>query len=163
MQVSFTNEVEAHSESFGSRTNTSQRGLCRFLHHVAEFSGERHAATTLDQRSFNLEHFATDFSPRQTSRQSDFAFGTDTLLTKLDRTQHLADALSVNYNDIFRGFVCLFGDKLTRQLAAARADLAFEIANARFASVVTNNFQNASVGKIKLFRLQPVAFSLFPH
>src|SRR5690349_796639 len=54
-------------------------------------------------------------------------------------------------------------DKLARELAAARTDLAFEIAHACFTSVVTSDFENAFISEVKLFELEPVAFSLLRH
>src|SRR5690242_10056043 len=57
----------------------------------------------------------------------------------------------------------MFRNELARKLAAARPDLAFEIAHACFTSVMTNDFENAFVGEVKLFELEPVAFSLFRH
>src|SRR6185369_10297524 len=47
VQIAFTNEVETHAEALCSRLNASQRGLRRLLHHIAEFAGQRYAATTL--------------------------------------------------------------------------------------------------------------------
>src|SRR5688572_2416507 len=161
MQIAFANEVEAHRETFGARSNARQRRLCGFLHHVAEFSGERYAATSFNKSRFDLKNFAADLSPRQSCGESDLAVGRDALLAKLDWTKHLAHACGIDR--VFRVFCGRFGNELARQFAATRTDLALEIANAGFASVVTNHFENAFVREVELVGLQSVALSLLRH
>src|SRR4029079_6338181 len=50
-----------------------------------------------------------------------------------------------------------------RACGAGGSDLACEIADAGFASVVTNYFEDAFIREIKLLELETVAFSLFRH
>src|SRR5215212_3975144 len=156
VQVALANEVETHRKTLCPGADASQRGLRRFLHDIAEFSRKGYATASFDEGGFNLQHFAADFSPGQSGGQTDFTIRRDTLLSKLDRAEHFANAFRIDHDA--RVFIRLFSDKLTRKLAAARSDLAFEIADAGLASVVTNNLQNAFVGKVELFHLQTVAF-----
>jgi hypothetical protein len=57
----------------------------------------------------------------------------------------------------------LLGNKLARQLAAAGTDLAFEIADAGFARVVTNHFENAFVREVELFGFRGHCLRLLRH
>src|SRR5437868_1294020 len=90
VQVALANEVETHSESLRASADASQSSLSRFLHHVAEFSGKRHAATSFNQRGFNLKHFAADFGPGQARSQPDLTLRRNALLAKFNRSQHFA-------------------------------------------------------------------------
>ena len=117
MQIALANEVETHAEAFCSRADASQRGLRRLLHHVTEFAGKRHAATTFNKRRFDLKHFAADFCPGESGCESDFTLARDALLSELDRTEHLANSFRID-DDCRRVLLCLFRDKLARELAA---------------------------------------------
>src|SRR6185436_10268391 len=88
-----------------------------------------------------------------------FAFRGNALLAKLNRTKHLAHARSVD--NFFVIFPKAFGNKAARQLATTGTYLAFKIADAGFAGKVPDDFQQALVGKLQLFQLETVAFSLF--
>src|SRR6185503_11658521 len=100
--------------TFGARANASQSSLCRFLHHVAEFSCQRYATTPFDECGFDLKNFAADFSPCKPGCETNLTVSADALLAKLDRTQHFANAFRVNY--VLRIFSRRFGNKLTREL-----------------------------------------------
>jgi hypothetical protein len=96
VQIAFANEVETHAETFGASTNASERGLCRLLHHVAEFAGERHASATFNQRRFDLQHLAADLRPGKSGSQTDLALCGDALLAELDRAEHLTHARRID-------------------------------------------------------------------
>ena len=123
---------------FGARLDAGQRGLRRLLHHLAEFARQLHAAATVRERRFDLQDFAADFRPRESERESDLAVCGHVLLPEADGAEHLAHAfgvtISLNSSPLF------VGHEFARDLAAARADLAFEVADARLARVVADDF-----------------------
>src|SRR5215510_10480496 len=147
VQIAFANEVETHSQTFGSGTDARERRLCGLLHDVAQFAGQSHAAAAFYECRFDLQYLASDLGPRQSSGESDLALRSNALLTKLDWTKHLAHAFGIDR--VFRILGRRFGNELARQFAAARTNLTFEIANASFACVVTNHFENAFVGEVE--------------
>ena len=117
MQVALANEIEIDAKPFGARLDAGQRSLRRFLHHVAEFAGERHGPAAFDQGGFDLQYFAANFCPRQASCQTDFAFCGHALLAKLDWSQHLLHALGAN--QIFKIRSDIFAHEFARYLATA--------------------------------------------
>ena len=80
------------------------------------------------------------------------------MLPELDRTEHLLHSLRTNFILEISGDG--LADKFPRNLSATRTDFALEIAHARLARVVTNDFQNAFVSKFELFSAQAVCFGL---
>ena len=118
------------------------------MHYFAEFSGERHRTAAFNQSRLDLQHFTTNFSPGEAGGQTNFTFGGDALLAKLNRSQHFLRAIRAHY--IFRIRSCICGDKLAGHLAAARTNLALQIADPGFARVVSNDFQNSFVAEFEL-------------
>src|SRR6266704_739161 len=96
VQVTLPDEIEAHAEAFSASFNAGQRGLRRFLHHIAKFAGKHDAATAFGQSCLDLEDFAADFRPGEPGRKAHFALGSHGVLTKLDWTKHVANSGSVD-------------------------------------------------------------------
>jgi hypothetical protein len=66
------------------------------LHHFTEFAGERYATTAFDQRCFDLKHLAADFSPCQSSGETNFTMSRNGLLAEFDWTQHFTNTFGIN-------------------------------------------------------------------
>ena len=135
--------------------------MARFLHYLAELSGQGHIAFAADQRGFDLQNVAADLGPRQAVHQADLALAGDVLFAVTNGAEQFLNLFSVD--DDLKIVLVIGRDILAGDLSKARADLAFEIANARLACVMADRFENAVVSKDNLFARNAAAFALFRY
>ena len=72
VEIETTVEIFGNSKHVRPRPHIAHRGLSRFLHDVAEFSGQRQLAFACHQRRFGRKDFAANFGPRKTGDESNF-------------------------------------------------------------------------------------------
>ena len=94
-------------------------------------SGE--LAFTIHNRHFGAQDRATNFGPRQACYQADFTLFIGQRVAELGDAKELRDVVRCEHDSVFRAFF----NHLARHFAANVSDLAFQVAHAGFARVVT--------------------------
>ena len=88
-------EILRQAEQVAARAHVAHAGLRRFLHHVAQFAGEREPAFALHQRGFGGEHLAADFGPGQAGGEADFVLLLGEEVAVLDDAEIVVDVRRV--------------------------------------------------------------------
>src|SRR6202035_3173642 len=91
VNIEMTIEIVWQAESGGARTHITHGGLGGFLHHVAEFTGERETALAMHQSRFGGQYLATHFSPSQTRGETDFVLFLGPEFPELNDTEEFVD------------------------------------------------------------------------
>src|SRR5258708_6906499 len=121
-------ETTIESEHLGPRAHVGERGLRRFLHHVAELSGDSQLAASGDDRHLDAEQLSAKLRPRKPGRDPDLRHRLGRAVAELRNAEILAQARARNLDvRIAIGF-----DDLDRNLAADRRELPLEISDAAF-------------------------------
>ena len=142
-------EIAGQAEAVRARANVRHGGLRRFLHHVAEFAGERQLALAIDDGGFRAENRAANFGPSQAGDQSHFALFMRQRVAELDDAQEVVDVLAGDGD----GIVLAFLHDLAGDFAADVADFALQIAHASFAGVGADEPGDGFIGELDvLFR-----------
>ena len=123
----------------------------RFLHHVAQFAGQRQLALAVDHGGFRAQNGAADFGPGQARDQADFALFVRERVAELEHAEKFVDFFGAEGDGIVRAF---FHD-LARDLAADVADFALQIAYAGFARVAADDLPDRVVGELDVLVGQP--------
>ena len=141
------------------RPQPRQRGPRRLFHHVAELTGQRQRAGARHARRLHEEHFAADRRPCEADGHARILRTLLHLLVeKPRRAEHLDHHVP---RDLDRRFVA-FGAP-ARHLAAERADLALEVADAGLAGVAADHLSQRVGRESDVFRRQPVVLHLLVH
>ena len=128
-------EVRIDAVLLRVRAEPRQRGARRLLHDVAELAGQGQRAGAGHPRRFDEQHFAAGRRPRQADRDARILGALLHLLVEeLRRAEHLDDDVR---RDLDRRLVAFRAPP--RDLAAERADLALEVADAGLARVAANH------------------------
>ena len=141
----------------GVRTHPGQRGLHRFLHHLADLAGHGEAALALHLVGFDEENVAAGRRPGQSHGHAGplHAFGDFGFHAHLDAAQEFLQHFARD-DQLFR----LAFDHAARLLAADRADHLLQLAHAGFARVVAHDVPHRLLGKLDLLRRDSVFLDL---
>src|SRR5215213_8960799 len=161
VEVALAYELKVHAEALGARLDAGERGLRRLLHDFAELARELHPAAAVRERGLYLQDLAADLGPREPQSEPDLRRGRHVRLPEANRAEHLAHDLGRDYH--LELFALAVGHELARDLAAARAYLAFEITDAGLARVVADDLLQAVVGELDLLGAEARALGLLLH
>ena len=134
-------ELAREAERLRLAADVGERGLRRLLHHVAELAGDGELAFAVEHLHFSSEDAAADFGPRQAGDQADFALFVRFGVAELGHAEKFADVLRGDFFLVLRAAF----DDLAGDLAADVADFALEVADAGFARVVADDFEDGVV------------------
>ena len=159
VNVNIAIEVARQSQPESARTNVRHRGLGRFLHYVAQFAGECQFAFAIDHGRFGAQNGAAHFGPGESCNQADFALFMRQRVAEFQNSQELADILGGEGNWVILAFL----HHLAGDFAAYIADLAFEIANSRFARVGADDCFDSFVTELEILPGQASLHHLLLH
>src|SRR5690606_28926023 len=131
------------------------RGLCALLHHVAELTGQNQLTLARYFGGFDEQDVAAGRRPRKPGRDAGHARPELRLALEARRPEDLGDLVRVDLDAL--GFA--LGD-LHRDVAQHGADLALEIAHARFARIAVDDEPQRIVVDRRLLGLQAVRLEL---
>src|SRR5580658_1069459 len=139
-------EIAGETQLRGARTNVAHRGLRGFLHHVAEFAGERQAAFAFHQRGFGGEYGAADFGPGEAGGKADFVVLLEPIFAIFEDAEEVVGIGGADFDAHARAF----GDDFARHFAGDVLDFAFEAANAGFVRVVPDYVEQAFIRELEI-------------
>ena len=142
----------------GARTNVAECGLRRFLHHVAQLTGDSKLAFAFHQDAFGGKDLAAHFGPCQTGCGADFVAAVRCGVAELRGAQQVHHFIGVNQNLALR----FLRYDLASHLAGHVADFAFEVAHAGFTRITLNYGGKPFVRELDLRVRQTRRFHLFP-
>src|SRR5262249_22087557 len=142
-----------------ARPNVSDGCLRRFLHHLAELSGNRRLAFTFHDRDFRAQDGAANLGPGQSCDQADLVLFVGQRVAELGYAQELGDVFpGQRYAEVLTLF-----HNLARHLAAEVADLPLQVAHTGFAGVRPDNLFDGVVAELNLLLAQAGGFTLLAH
>src|SRR5205807_1825652 len=133
----------------GPRPDVRHGGLRRLLHDIAKLAGKSEFPLAIDHGRFGAEDGAANLGPGKARNQADFALLVRQRVAELDHSEEFARVFRVDDNVVAFTFL----DDFPGYLAADVPDLAFQIADARFPSVRTDQRGNGVITELQiLFR-----------
>src|SRR5580658_197677 len=141
VQVDVAVELAAQAEDLRLAANVAERGLRRLLHHVAKLAGDGELALAVEHLYFGGEDTAAYFGPCEAGHEADFALFVHLGVAELGHAEKLDH---VRFRDLFLVLGVVL-DHAAGYFAADVADLALEVADARFARVIADDFENGFV------------------
>ena len=145
VDIVFSESLTADAEAGAAAAQQAPSGLNRFFHDLAQLSGQLDVAFAWKSQDLDVEQFAPDGSPRQSSDDAE-ARGVEFLIVEeFGWSQFFFDDGGV---DDFAGTV-VTGDA-SGHGAAERGDLSFEFAHTGLAGVVRDDEAERFGGEIAL-------------
>ena len=142
--------------------DVARRGLRRFLHYLAQLSGDGELAFAFHQRTFGGENLAADFGPCETDGRADFVLLFGDQIAELPGTKQLVK-LAPSRTTLGRSFLSLplrGVDHLARYFAADIADLALQVADSGFARIVLDQPVHAIIGEVDVLARKTGLFDM---
>src|SRR5258708_5922824 len=140
------------AQHFRARSHVGQRSLRRFLHHVAELSGNRKLPTARHYRDLDAQQLTAKLRPREPRRDADLRHRLRRSIAELRHAEIFAETRARDLHVR----VAIGLDDFDRYLAAYRRDLALQVSDPSLASVMANDSLDCAVGNLNIFRTQPI-------
>ena len=137
-------EVARQAQAMGARADIGHGRLRRFLHHVAQFAGQREFAFAVNYGGFGAQNRAADFGPGQAGDQTDFAVLVGQRVAEFDHAQEVVDVVLPDGDVVGLAFL----HYLARHFAADVADFALQVADARFPRVGADQGSDRVIGEL---------------
>ena len=136
-------------------TNIADSRLCRFLHHIAELSGQLKLAFSRHHIDFDFKGITADARPSKPAHDSNLIV----IVLSIKAVSFFSKVLSqILLCDFYRLF--LLTVNLTRRFSGNFAELALQAADPRFSRITGNNPRQRLVAYRKLVFFQSVAKNL---
>ena len=156
MDVVFRHEGRIHSQFFSATAYVAQGGLGAFFHDIAQLTCKGEAALALHHRGFHSENFPAGRGPGQAQSHAGHEFLFFFVFNKAGCAQQLFHICGADPERPLFAFSLAAG-----QFAAYGGQLALQVAQARFARVLTYDFFQGRIVQRYILFLQAVFLDLF--
>ncbi|EGE55682.1 hypothetical protein RHECNPAF_890098 [Rhizobium etli CNPAF512] len=137
------------AEIDGARADIGGRCRDRFLHHVLQIAGDRHAALARHHHAFDGQQFAADFRPGQAGDDADLILALGFAVAEAGDAQVIGDVGGRHVNGLRLAL-----DDLGDRLAGELHQFAFEAADTGFTGILLADRHQGVVADREFLRLQ---------